>query len=544
MFPLIVVLTDRYNTNDDTLVLLGQFDVESPFAMLATFFPLFLLCNKSLFLTKSACNEMRNQYHKEYVVEQQGIVDKTQAAMAMKRMRSKESWISLGNPSGKLKQIALSIIALMYIAFGVVMLTLVLNHLDDAEMYCNAIREQNYVNNGTFTGNMTLSPIELKAFENNPELFFWDKCLYQTYPFTTNDRHRCQCRVLVIDWRQQYMDTTADDRATFNLTQNKILKGMLENWFMLEKFRTRYQEGSFYEIKFVFTSSMFQSVHMKAFEWKSKEVSAFGRGIQKWSELEYLRFQDTLSLPELPAEFGKLTSMKYLSFIESGIPFIPESICNFGDLEVLQFENEWKIESLPHCIGELENLRMILVDGCLFLSDVPVSIFNLPSLSVLSLFYNDISYESILEYNLPFDVDINDTNATHQWMRDNFHYSSSTEYWLSRNPICDAYDENATLWWPAKLQTFIENKCEYVCDAQMASETVLDSICFPYRFGDGHCDQMCNNPDCLFDNGGMCMIYSFLIINGSDRCFRLHAVVFRRGIDRLLHGQIDKLSLR
>ena len=81
---------------------------------------------------------------------------------------------------------------------------------------------------------------------------------------------------------------------------------------------------------------------------------------------------------------------------------------------------------------------------------------------------------------------MNDTDRVNEWIDNNFNYwhSDRTEYWLSLNPICD---ENLDIL-PLKLQYFVNNTCEYLCD----NGHIYDSFCIPRQMGDGRCDEACN----------------------------------------------------
>ena len=343
-------------------------------------------------------------------------------------------------------------------------LVFTVRHIGLSEEYCHSVRESNYYNpNGSFIGIEDIPKQDLEILQQNPELFYWDKCLYKVYPFTNGGDIPCQCRVFVIDWTD--LHTTAEQRSLyFNLTQNDILTGMLQHWTMLEKFRTNNPEHSFGTFSFKFTSSMFKSVHMRAFEWTFAAIDSFEIGISSWKLLEYLKFEESHGLNGngvffLPSDFGQLQEMKYLSFIISGMKEIPSSICNLTQLSVLEIEWELYIESVPHCFGELKNLRLLSLDGSLTLMNIPFSIFSLPNLNTLSLFRGFISYESLLYYNLPIDIDINDIEMVNAWINENFDPNPYTKYWLSLNPICS---ENISSY---RLSNFVNNTCDYLCSS-------------------------------------------------------------------------------
>eukprot|EP01084_Bolivina_argentea_P100501 180421_1 len=248
---------------------------------------------------------------------------------------------------------------------------------------------------------------------------------------------------------------------------------------------------------------MFKSLHMKAFEWNSAGIGSFESGISSWKALEYLKFEQTAGgLAALPSDLDGLSEMKYLSFISSGISSLPLSVCDLKQLQVLQLQRETQIQALPHCIDQLTDLQVLLIDFSIALVDIPLAMFALPHLVVLSLFKAHISYDSLLQYNAPIDLDLNDTDATHEWFNANFSYNTETEYYISLAPICD--EDIASF--PQILAEFINttNVCEYLCEV----EEVTDTFCNPMTVGDGRCDESCNIPSCGYDAGD-CMQLCF-----------------------------------
>merc|ERR1712176_1298811 len=130
-------------------------------------------------------------------------------------------------------------------------------------------------------------------------------------------------------------------------------------------------------------------------------------------------------------------------------------------------------------------MGVLIVDISLALHSVPLSIFNLPQLKLLSLFKGSIDYQRILDYNLPKDIDSNDTMAVHDWFDDNFLYSADVDYYLSLNPICEEFVEEMDLL-PFNLLVFLNQTG--VCDYRYNPGSHLTSLfCSPWEIGDGHC---------------------------------------------------------
>ena len=430
---------------------------------------------------------------------------------------SQNSWVYKGSYDGKtisrLKKIILSFMSICLIIYGIFVLVYVSNHITASETYCNSVTEENYFVNGSImTNNISLSDKEIGILQKYPESFFYDKCLYKVYPFIRNGEDKyasCQCRVLVIKWNE--LNSNAIDRQKyFNLTQQIILDGMFEHWVMLEKFKTVYSENT-YAFEYELPLSLYQSVHMKAFEWSGAKLSSLPDGISAWTNLEYLYIGDTNNIQTLPIDFDELRKLKFLSLSASGVTNIDDGICSLNQLEVLRLDRNY-IEEMPECIGDLVLLRQLYINSNLKLIAVPLSVFNLTQLVEFSISFTDISYFSLLNYNTLSNMSINDTDSIDQWFDTEFMWNNinQTTYSLLKTAICD--EEIFLL--PMKLQQFINetNACFDPCSGNNADpdhhDISLSQLCSPILFGDGKCDLECANAECYYD-GGDCIQLCF-----------------------------------
>eukprot|EP01084_Bolivina_argentea_P182215 314615_1 len=521
LFPLFTVVYDDYNTNRNVTVLLGQLNMDSTLTFVATFVPLFFLCNKCLLMLISSSKQLRNKYYNEWKLVQilHDTDNKKDKLHGYKiDIKSAEIYDSNGKMTASItsdkksnhkcskKVVALATISVLYIFYGIFLSIFVNDYINDSKTYCNAVKESKYFTNKTFMFN-NMSTTELNILKQNPELFLWDNCLYKVYPFSTNSKKQfnCQCRVMVInDWRN--LNSSVYDRHKyFNLTQQIILNGMFENWFMLEKFRSVYSEERDLSNTYYISNGIYSATIMRAFEIIFTKVASLETGISRWKNLEYFKLEDVKEITFLPSDFHKLKTLKYLSLIQTGLTSFSSQICNLKKLEILQFQ--WNtIESIPHCISELTLLKQLLVDATFTLSKIPLSIFNLPMLYDLSLFKGDISVESLLAYNMQNNVST-DVHELDLWFNNTFYWNTNnaTNYWLQVNPICD----NVTLTvpgqtMPKKLEHFIKNiaRCTAPCSRITGHDSdFLGEFCPPILFGNGVCDSRCNVPVCEYDNG-------------------------------------------
>eukprot|EP01083_Nonionella_stella_P194517 717417_1 len=533
VFPFIVVLGDEYNDNtvDGRLniwVLFGQLNINSFLAFIAAFFPLFVLCTKCLQIVQHSRKALHDQYFNEwryvrdlskqnntamavYQANLQGLDVNAKALDDNQEIYDHKGKLQIDIKSTKpqstndmvsaKRNLLVTITALSYIIYGILILVLVTGYLNQSEAHCHLIKESNYFHdiNGSITmDNVTLSKEEIHLLQQNPELFLYDKCLYKMYPFTNNEKTKCQCKVLVIEnWTELKSDKFKTQRkSVFNLTQQDIMIGMLQTWFMLEKFRTYEVSDNSWEVQITLDPSMFKAKNMKAFEWRYCNIVLNQHGISNWKQIQYLKFESIKALAFTADDIGQLNHLKQLSLFETGVRQFSEQICNMTNLEILQFR--WNIHlevtSVPHCISNLRSLKQLSIDGEIHLVDVPLSMFGLPQLLELTLFHASVSYDTLIEYN----VDTNDSNQINDWLDTNFKWNEDTVYWLQRNPICQE-DTNSM---HSKIASFLKSdntKCHDECTDYYGEPDI--AACLPYRLGDGHCDMKCNTPYCAYDKG-------------------------------------------
>eukprot|EP01083_Nonionella_stella_P135456 412062_1 len=543
MFPFIIVMYDEYNANayytsfpGNYEVLLAQLNTQSQsIAIVSSFVPLFLLIVKSLSNARATREELVNKYYVfwKIILDISKQTDDKQAIYRAKldgfnvnisslqnnnkeifkgskldlqitKNKNRANWVR-NEPSDhdtdnehkghkwyelNRKQCVLVFIALAYIIYGVVLIPLVFDHLDIAQKHCQIISESTYYNDGEI--NITraeLNDEEQYLLEGNPELFFWDKCLYKVYPFFHDNE--CQCRVFAIDWSET--QSTEQERVIhFNITQPMIFSNALAHWTHLEKFRTN---GLSSVAGTTITKSMFAAKHMKAFEWTDAKIRCLQLGISNWKRLEYFKLKAVKLSHQIPNDFDGLESMKYLSLHSNGLTALPPSICELKYLQILEIVEERKIQTIPKCISNLSKLKQLIADNCLQLQDIPLSVFALPELVTLSLFHGSITLQSLIQYNVPNNIR-NDTNASVEWLRNTFEIAPNIEeHYLQYNPICI----ETVQWFPSEYNGVMTASCERPCNANDTNQLV--SFCSPRLLGDGKCDPTCEHRGCWEDFG-------------------------------------------
>ena len=530
LFPFYVVFADDYNANtDEILVMLGQLNAGSTSAFLAAFTPLFLLCNKTLLIMISTTNTHRDVSFSEWKAlrelsltpctpmatmkaQDAGIYcrpptemydadGKLTISMTTATKSYDKSWIDKNDYNHPeciriLKQSMLSTIALAFIGFGIFVAASSVAWVQSSEAHCNSVMESTWFDsNGTalFDENETIPDSVWQTFADNPELFVWDQCQYKVYPFVTDDVYRCQCRVFIINWDE--LRSSAEDRAEkFNLTQPEIMSGALNHWYMLEKLKTEGVGGD--ATQSIQLTASINSPFLRVFEWRDATIDSNGTTISSWHLLEFLLISGTPLMGRLPVSLRDSNQIKYLSLAHNGLLELSPAICNLHQLDVLNIENEYLLSSLPSCLGELTQLRVLWLDF-LTVSAVPFTLFSLPNLIELSMYNGNLNYNSMLTYNFPSFA--NDTQAIGAWFDQIFapRYDDAN-YWLSLNPICDNFQNDM---YPSALVSFLNVSCtDNLCAVD--GGRILGDFCAPRLLGDGRCDYKCEIfSQCGYDYG-------------------------------------------
>ena len=169
----------------------------------------------------------------------------------------------------------------------------------------------------------------------------------------------------------------------FNITQQKILSGALEHWYMLEKVRSDDVED-LYAYRYEISQSMVNALHLKAFQMTFIKLT-LPLSISKWENLNYFRLSEN-DIASLPSGIGRMKQIRYLSVTHNDLGRMPSEICEMTQLEVLDVQFNLLLEFVPECIINLDLLKLIIFDILPKLNSVPFGLFNLPNLKDLSLF--------------------------------------------------------------------------------------------------------------------------------------------------------------
>ena len=512
IFPFIMLYNDDYNAHaNQGLVFLAQLHTHSGFSFFAIYFPMILLCCKCLWISISTTYRMRRQYFEEWK-ESNDIknTDTPSTAPRVNRVDSDsfdnvpnthtsnsdvqaqstrdwdQSWIFKEHSkcNSNLKRFIIIILSLVLLTFGLVISIYPTKYIQDAKALCALVTEDTYESNN-------FSRDQLDLLQTHPELFLWDYCLYKVYPFTSKNSEEiaCQCRVFVIEeWRN--LKTDYEQRWNdLNITQQDMVHAALENWYSLEKFKSKGNEAPVYTT-YNLQPELFNAPYMRAFEWSSARLRSMGsnRSESYWPLLEYLSIQKTYVLDTLPMDLFGLNRLKFLSLSDVGIATFPGGICKMKRLESLRIIGEQSIETIPRCVSRLQSLMIIVIDTC-EVRDLPLGIFNMDNLVEFSLYDSFVDWEGVLEYNLADSVNTSNSAAVEMWFHDNFDFNQNTVFYLQRNPICSELNHAyKKINIASSFRKFL-NATDDTCNFLYENVGFQFRSCRPLMIANGICDQ-------------------------------------------------------
>ena len=186
-----------------------------------------------------------------------------------------------------------------------------------------------------------------------------------------------------------------------------------------------------------------------------------------------------------PSDFEPFPNIQIITFYGMSFAEIPEVFCGMNTLKVLEIYYSWSLRNVTQCIGELSNLEVVRWEYNTLLSAVPLSLFSLPNLKMMSLFKNGLTFESMLDFNIPSNITLNGSNSKIEWMSERFVYNDDTTYWLTGNP-----DLCANLSAIGVNTTKIDCADPCAIDVQsipIIAEPFSEGFCSPAVYGDGKC---------------------------------------------------------
>ena len=432
-------------------------------------------------------------------------------------------------------KVFLMAVSLFFLTFGVTVSWLVFSHFDKSKRMCQHPK--------------------LNVVTEHPELYLWDQCKYQTFPFksfdfSSNNKINCNCRQakidlswfstsfsLIDDYDDVYSsdssdnsnDTTESHGNTSSLSNlhlynssvgctdmNNIclmIESALIHWDMLE---IMYIEDSSARVSMSLNdSSHYNSIYLKILHVKDITIEALGNDIDKWENLEYF-YLSHAHFTQWPNSFNKLNQISFFKIEDSYVETLPPNLCSMINLRAFSIYGSFTHYSslasvynhdLPNCIVNLDKLQSIVFLYAKIHS-FPVGLFNMPSIAEVGFVFTEATLDSFL--SVIRDTINSNPNAEFTW-----NDPSQTVYFFSSSYACTEYNSrtyNQTVQDSAEFEVFKQfmantNACQDVCDAH----SIQKLHCLPFEWGNGVCNEECNGATCYFDGGDchqLCQEYS------------------------------------
>ena len=438
------------------------------------------------------------------------------------------SWIIAGTKqkSELKRKLSITLTALLLGIYGIILLPLVFTHFDQSMSHCSSIVDelqnidQLSINSTNIYDGIFLKQNQRTILELHPELFLYDYCEFQVYPFGT-DNHGyplCDCRqyhsrrIKQDPLYKNKIITIPDLQTHFNIDFIDMLSGMLRNWKMLEKFAWQDTEkiyqysndnenGISYKPRyFNFTNDMFIASKMRVFQMTFTPNLYIDDAISNWRLLSFFEVRNNADFTVkygLPSSFGTLSELRYFEISQMiSVTEFPHQICNLNKLTALNMELT-AIESIPKCIIELRELESILFGAAGFIHSFPIQLLDneyFPNLEIVSAASSDaLTLNTLIISN-------NFSNFTAFDAAFNYDPEKDTQYWFDHAGFCDDF-YNELIPNNSKFYRWIKDESICVTACEITGELWDIAACLNYLYQNGICDEQCNRNDCNWDGG-------------------------------------------
>ncbi|ETO28100.1 hypothetical protein RFI_09033 [Reticulomyxa filosa] len=262
------------------------------------------------------------------------------------------------------------------------------NGVGDSAAICNSGVKYRYLNEN-FTMSNSIPSMYQQLLRRHPELYVWDKCKLQVYPYhrilpsrtfdPNEDRIPCNCRVFRFDInsasdedlqladfvanhnQELYANTTNQTEIHSRLAAN-ILERVLAEWDMLQVF---FFEDRANRITLNMTAESIYSAgaFMLVFDLSRVTIkdASLPSAISKWSNINYLKITYGF-ISTLPDSFRTLTNLKYADLSNNELWTFPEQLCDLSLLTGIKLEF-CKFPAVPACVVNLPRLQSFMVSG-------------------------------------------------------------------------------------------------------------------------------------------------------------------------------------
>ena len=569
IFPFILVFgnpnvhlqSEDFDGNQHSViwVFFGFLNIDEVPAFIYAVVPLFLLCNKSLIMTRKAIRGMRNSSFDEwlfvtklmeepddktalYLANLYGLhiddrhsksvstnpkstntevvngesdassnttkIQKSQKTniigdeiydkdghLNLNMFQSKYS-VNDGKPKSKRCKIMIGSIGVIFILYSIIILSIVIDHLSTSIEYCSSAKD------------------DMNILMDHPELSVYSGCGYQVHPFTTGDiSNSCNCREFDFSWSDEY--------AQDDVTKQAIINGILIHWDMLEKFRfDDVNEPNL--VHFEFRDLHFNAKYMKLFSLSDFDIKngSLPETISNYKVLRYFSLERCGSVGKIPQSMQQLKKLKVLRLQTDKNYYISgylARLCGMENMRIINIRGGTD-EFIPKCITDLKLLESLSITQT-SLRSFPLTMLYMPRLLRINLWQNDISYHHISKYN-NFD-NTSMINQTTFWenyqiipkFRNTPNGTQGSALILNNNPVCFKNVTFYPFWYWAVRQSACDNQ---QCSLPDTSGT--PTSCSLIGLANGVCDPKCSKQSCHFDNGD-CYQHCFTLTDCSYSMF-------------------------
>lgn len=481
LFPMIVAGGIDINNLDKTI---GILQITSTLQFISTYVPFLLLLRKLDIGLKKASLMIKGSYISDYTHElkfdqllqlsknniskhARGIVFKlktkdsktNQAKHGIKPTLishngafSKESRNQCSNDEQYIKEfrknqcyrVCLLICSILMTLASVIAASSVLFDVNIIDQYCSSFDLGYNYNYDQLSSN------QFKSLIDNPELIVYnDICKIKAYHLF-NDMP-CNCRFVETYNRISFSDNDTFYDAT-NSSFGNIVTNIFEKWFMLEKVRIRTnQDVDYFDLNITdakfFSAKNLIIVRLNGPIFHIKNNSLL-RYMENWSNMISFHisrplFDSTMTDDDiifLMSKFGEY--MPHLSNFELSVTssimqntfIFPASWCNWKSTLVSTLTYFFPISQLNPCIYQFESLRIISLGFGSIKNVSLLSIFALQGIQHISLEYNDIEWNQLINELETSNYDYNEMNQI-------FNSKQLKNLFLQGNPLCDEYFE-------------------------------------------------------------------------------------------------------
>ncbi|MGB4774828.1 MAG: SMI1/KNR4 family protein [Daejeonella sp.] len=173
-----------------------------------------------------------------------------------------------------------------------------------------------------------------------------------------------------LDWYEEWLDTSLENFNT-KPQQKEFDKSI----------RIYNRDG--WKLKEI-PKEVFECRGLRKLDFSRNDLSEFPKQITQLSELRVLKLSMT-PIVEIPGEISELQNLKKLELNYNNHLDLPNSLADLNNLEVLSMHHNYKLDEIPEVVGQIPNLKKLILSYCGGLKRIPGNVENLSVLEILHL---------------------------------------------------------------------------------------------------------------------------------------------------------------